>query len=330
MIDIPTLFILGAGASKPYGYPTGAELRADIINNYSKYFDRLKDVVQRDLGNALHIGRQIKKFVDIFSKSSISSIDKFLSLNPNYAACGKIAITLSILNSEKTSRFRVDMETANEDWYTFLFNKMMDGLNKPNDYENFCKNKVAFITFNYDRSLEYILYDSFFHSFHQNRKDIEFKIDNLVPFPIIHVYGTVDKIKTINWPAHNYRADFDNYLLIEELSKGIRVIGEERTGESTKDQIKKLLPSYKRIFFLGFGYAQENLEAIDFLNNVTEDMQIYGTAKGMTRKEITDIIISIPSKNKVVMKAPDGRFIPLNSSVVIENINIVDLFKKYL
>jgi len=33
MIKTPTLFILGAGASKPYGYLTGAELRADIINN---------------------------------------------------------------------------------------------------------------------------------------------------------------------------------------------------------------------------------------------------------------------------------------------------------
>jgi len=34
MIDTPTLFILGAGASKPYGYPTGAELRTDIVKQF--------------------------------------------------------------------------------------------------------------------------------------------------------------------------------------------------------------------------------------------------------------------------------------------------------
>ena len=31
MIETPTLFVLGAGASKPYGYPTGPELRSEIV-----------------------------------------------------------------------------------------------------------------------------------------------------------------------------------------------------------------------------------------------------------------------------------------------------------
>jgi len=33
MITIDTVFILGAGASKPYEYPTGKELRLDIYSN---------------------------------------------------------------------------------------------------------------------------------------------------------------------------------------------------------------------------------------------------------------------------------------------------------
>jgi len=31
--NIPTLFILGAGASKPYGYPTGAELSRYVYHD---------------------------------------------------------------------------------------------------------------------------------------------------------------------------------------------------------------------------------------------------------------------------------------------------------
>ena len=33
MIDKQTVFILGAGASAPYGYPTGKQLRQQIIDN---------------------------------------------------------------------------------------------------------------------------------------------------------------------------------------------------------------------------------------------------------------------------------------------------------
>jgi len=34
MIKEKTVLILGAGASKPYGFPTGEELRREIIDNY--------------------------------------------------------------------------------------------------------------------------------------------------------------------------------------------------------------------------------------------------------------------------------------------------------
>jgi len=43
------------------------------------------------------------------------------------------------------------------------------------------------------------------------------------------------------------------------LSKRIRVIG-ERVGDRT-NEAKDLISNAKRILFLGFGYAQENLEA---------------------------------------------------------------------
>lgn len=41
MINTPTVFILGAGASVPYGYPTGASLRASIIRNFCNDLQQL-------------------------------------------------------------------------------------------------------------------------------------------------------------------------------------------------------------------------------------------------------------------------------------------------
>lgn len=36
MISEDTVFVLGAGASAPYGYPIGSELRDDVCLNFMK------------------------------------------------------------------------------------------------------------------------------------------------------------------------------------------------------------------------------------------------------------------------------------------------------
>lgn len=48
MIANPTTLILGAGASKPFGYPTGAELRRQIIKRVGM---RFQDPVYEELLN---------------------------------------------------------------------------------------------------------------------------------------------------------------------------------------------------------------------------------------------------------------------------------------
>lgn len=298
MIDIPTLFILGAGASNPYGYPTGDGLRADIINNFDSYFNKLLDINPPNIPlNVLQTQRAIPRFIEHFKGSSIASIDKYLALNPIDSYIGKIAITLSILKSERESCFREDIKDTDEDWYKLLFNRMTSSFNKPDDYKHFCDNKVAFITFNYDRSLEYFLYDSFYHSFYEKRHDIENNIENYVSFPIIHVYGSVANISPADWYKNgcNYYGNFNYFKSVENLSERIRVIGEERSDNGIKEQIEDLLKNYERIFFLGFSYAQDNLEAIDLLKNINKKTtRIYGTAYGMKRKEIKDISRRFP------------------------------------
>lgn len=284
MIDIPTVFILGAGASAPYGYPTGTQLRKKIISEFSeKYYILLqKDprVRKKFLGSHKE---KANAFVDVFKTSGIESIDKFLSLSPSFTDIGKIAITLTIFREEKTSDFyeETSLIDAKQNWYKLLFNHMTYELQKPSDFVNFRENRVAFITFNYDRSLEYYLYKSFLSAFHDKREEIKTSIEDCIPFPIIHVYGKVDEIK---WHGGSeYKADFD-LKTIEKLSQNIRVIG-ERTND-LKDEIAKIISLHKRIFFLGFGYADENMDSMGMPGLVNEEWNIYGTAKGMTNKEI--------------------------------------------
>ena len=234
--------------------------------------------------------RESEKFIAAFDKSSIESIDKFLALNPNFSYYGKLAIIISIHKREKLSKSRGEVDDE-QDWYKLLFNRMISSFNKPSDFDKFSENKVAFITFNYDRSLDHFIHESFDNSFLQNRHDIEsayltrssINRNKYIPFHFIHVYGQVDEIKW--YGGFDYKEKFA-FPDIKRLSKNIRVIGDRADN---KIKITEIINESKRIFFLGFGYAKENMDSIGILDIINDDREIYGTAKGMTAKEIRDV-----------------------------------------
>ena len=321
MIDIPTVFILGAGSSKPYGYPTGAELRELIINEFPNELSILLKRSSIPPNKRQNHFDAAKKFVDAFDNSSVVSIDKYLSLNPIFSYYGKLAIMLIISKKEALSKFREKIEYG-QDWYKLLFNRMISTFNEPSDFDKFRENKVAFITFNYDRSLEYFIYESFYYTFWEKRHDIESAFVSLegikkyIPFPFIHVYGQVDKIKEHG--GSDYREKFA-FSDIEKLSENIRVIGERANNIA---EIKKIITESKRIFFLGFGYAKENMDSIGILDIINEDWKIYGTAKRKTAKEIEDVQSAF---RRTFSKPLTPRFSPN-----IEDANCYELLRKYL
>jgi hypothetical protein len=125
----------------------------------------------------------------------------------------------------------------------------------------------------------------------------------------------------------DYRRNNGYFSMVEKRSTGIRIIGEERTGngESVKDQIKELLTKYKRIFFLGFGFDKDNLNAIDLPNKVNNDWSILGTAKGMTAGEIDE------ARSRINIKFPDyARHDPRYSNPVLKDVDSCSLLRQYL
>lgn len=323
MIDTPTLFILGAGASVPYGYPTGLDLRAEIVKYYAKHLqDALEDESDYTNVDRVRYQRDAEEFMGVFRDSSIYSIDKFLSLNPSLAQKGKLSITLNMLEHEKKSQFRELIEKEEyrwQDWYMLLFNRMISTFKNSDDFENFKNNKIAFITFNYDRSLEFFLYDSFTNAFTDQRNKIdehhkdEGNLSGLFPFPIVHVYGQVG---TSGWAANGrtYRLPY-NFFDILGLSEGIRVIGERTNG--IEDRIDDLFRKYERIFFLGFSYADENLEALGIPDNLTKEHLIFGTTLGLEDREIRKISKKIQGKRGAL-------------NIYLEKANSYQLLRKYL
>lgn len=96
MIKEKTVFILGAGASVPYGYPTGKELRYEIIQNHP---ERLKRAISHGVNktSAKEPIGDAKSLAEKFEKSSTESIDLFLARNHRLSQTGKLAILLTLL-----------------------------------------------------------------------------------------------------------------------------------------------------------------------------------------------------------------------------------------
>ena len=105
MIKIPTVFVLGAGASKPYGYPTGIELRNKIIHRFHERLNNFsfsgKELSEANRRNLIHKSQDLTVR---FERSGIYSIDKFLSLNTNLSNIGRMAIAHHIIQAEISSQ----------------------------------------------------------------------------------------------------------------------------------------------------------------------------------------------------------------------------------
>ena len=307
------VFVLGAGASCPYGFPTGKDLREQILSKYPSdclsYLsnkERVKPLTSQEV-------RLAKEFVQKFRKSTTKSIDLFLARNPEFSRVGKRAIIFRILDAERASGFREKSRYRNQDWYTWLFEQMTDEFLRKEDYSRFNENDVCFITFNYDRSLEHFLYDSLVNSFIGIPEDKI--IEQLNQIKICHVFGQVGPLE---WQGQysetKYRVSVSN-INVDALCDNIKIIHEK--GENPKlEEAQKLISKAHRVFFLGFGYAEENLDALGFPDVFAGVQKVLGTAMGFTKIEIDKIwsLFNMGSK----------------SSLVIEDLDCLTFLRKYL
>jgi hypothetical protein len=214
----PILFIVGAGASIPYGYPTGAGLLAEILADKT-------------------ISAELKELLEF---NEPFSIDVFLAQhcgdNPALTLEAKKLIVKHILLKE--DRSKIYQKNANG-WYHFLWNmlcnKLMDIVKKPKD-ERLAALKEDFdipfrvITFNYDVSLDYYLLSRIWRA---NMLEVEEKKELLKKMrdAIVHVYGSVRDVPWDNpeWTeSEEKKVDLNNKKYPTLILKSINLIDNQK------------------------------------------------------------------------------------------------------
>jgi hypothetical protein len=296
MTEKRTVFILGAGASCPYGFPTARDLRRQILSGFEdRYLNYLGGAGEQIGAERRAAGypslRDAKRFLERFDRSGNESIDLFLSRNPQFEEVGKMAICLSILYAEKESSFRERVTKPEQDWYFHLYNTLTRQAMQKEGYRLFGENPTAFVTFNYDRSLEHFLFESLLHSFEGiDEKKAKEQLDRT---PIIHVYGRPGPLP---WEQDDdqrvlpYGSDIDDFAVrnLRGIIANIHIVHEEKTNPEL-DKAHEEISRAERLFFLGFGYAEENLKSLGFPGALRPAHRIYGTALGWMPKEVEQI-----------------------------------------
>ena len=181
---------------------------------------------------------------------------------------------------------KMPKEKVQFDWYTDLLGRLTDGLIKKADYSRISENCISFITFNYDRSLEHFMFESLINSFYGIAPEHIRRV--LQEIPVIHVYG---RVAPLDWqescdgkPRIPYRMDV-NAINVPDLIDNLHVVYDERCDPDL-EKARELVSQAERVFFLGFGYAKENLEVLGLPDVLKTSQRIYGTALGCTPNEI--------------------------------------------
>lgn len=299
------VFIIGAGCSVPYGFPTGAMLMQKLKKfDYGTKFPResydisdifLVDLYQERFGcssaDCKSLGIDIEwslpstndealynqmmdgivlPFSQSIRNSMMVSTDEFLKnrlgqKQNEQTDFGKRLIAYEILKAEQTSRL------WNIDWIQHLFSR----IDQQDNWKEILKQTV-FLTFNYDRVLEYCIFlyltsdkqyaDSDAHAF-------------IKEMQIFHVNGFIGSLEEIPFGA----VENGKY---QEIAKGMETVWEKRKNlnQSEKEKYQDFLKNAERVYFLGFSYIPDNLESIGIPRGaeIIRNAKVYATAMGLS------------------------------------------------
>jgi hypothetical protein len=298
MIEKRTVFVLGAGASMPYGFPSGAELR-DLI-----YQEAL--LQGSELQNTLHLEFGIgpsgtAAFGTAFRRSMQPSIDAFLGKRPDMADVGKLAIAYAICRRELPDT--VFDGGRGDDWYLELWRAMTHDIHDPARLKD---NAVRFVTFNYDRSLEQLMHEGTKNSYGLSDEGAAMSWSAI---PIVHVYGAVGAFGLATsgeWRAYTHATSGDALRI---AAAGIRVVPEARHDDEAFRTAHEWLLWAEQICFLGFGFDPLNVERLA-INPLMEGLaekalsvrlpRVYASVFGLTPREIEERVKKPMNRLKVV------------------------------
>jgi hypothetical protein len=214
---------------------------------------------------------EIEHFRNALKNSGRKSVDAFLEHRIEFLEIGKAATACVLLPHESMDRIFGRNET---NWYEYFFNKLNA------TFEEFDKNSVSVVTFNYDRSLEQYLLTALKNSYGKTSDECLHKLSSL---PIVHLYGQLGDLPPSGGEGIEFGAPL-NPDVLRKAAAGIQIIHEDVAKNPQFQRAHELLSKAERVCFLGFGYDRTNLKRLAGYTG-PPGQEVIGSAKGSTSRE---------------------------------------------
>ena len=286
MFSQSTVLVLGAGASFPYGFPLGKQLK-ESITDFTVNTNIAECKQMQELG---HSEPEILEFHTSLARSDNETIDAFLEDRPSLRRIGTFAIAQVLMRAETEENLYIP---PRRDWYPILYREL--DLKHP----DITPLVSGIVTFNYDRSLEHYLTETTNRTFEGKKRDAA--LTKLSHIPIIHVHGSFGP-----YPDVPYKAQHTT----DEIKRGadsISLIQDANLDEANEfHQARVLISNASEVIFLGFGYDPRNLRRLG-PDLVKGHSLLFGTA------------VDLPSEREEEVKATLRGRIQLDRSHTIVN-----------
>jgi hypothetical protein len=305
MSNKKTLYIIGAGASREAGLPTGYELKEKISSLMDIKVDRIgrelvsgdwsiysalrmyieqPETQEKDINHYLHAAWRIRD-----AMPQAISIDNFIDTHNDdkkIELCGKLAIVRSILDAERSSKLyidpsnfynRLDFHAIEKTWYSNFMKLLTENCTKKNLPERL--DSIALIVFNYDRCIEHFLYNSLQNYYGLNPEDVEKLVNEI---EIYHPYGAVGALPWQSDQSVAFGAELQPHELLSSTNK-IKTFTEGTDPQSSDIlAIRNNVNKADTIVFLGFAYHELNMELLMPDSSTPDRSKLrscFGTAK---------------------------------------------------
>ena len=275
-----------------YGFPSARDLKLEICEGLAGETAPLS----KKLVEYKYSLDKLFTFREELADSNLPSVDHFLERRPDHLYSGKAAIAAALIPKEDPESLR---PAKRERWYEYLFEVMME---RVRSREYFSDNKLSVLTFNYDRSLEFFLFQALKSTFGCSSDEA---VKTLQGIPIVHLYGSLGEFPepARNLPLPEFRGrGYAPQYTKEQLYRAAEMILVPHEKEDRKiyedeafQKAYDILDFAKVLFFLGFGYHSNALKRLNprKMNYIS---MICGTAQGIGEARRQDVLETFDGK----------------------------------
>lgn len=289
------LIILGAGASVDFGFPSGSELM-EIIHSlwncpdeeHVRFYLHSLDANKKNKTiYPYDSSREFanKKIISLSHRlyySSAGSIDDFLSQcsDPVDVDFGKLTILNQFLIRENAAISSTQGEHLfrwQGNWLREFFGREFRKEN-PEKLETYLnENKINFVIFNYERSVEHFLFTAIQNYYDLDAERVKLILRNVSFF---HVYGQIAQLEWQETEAikgckleygENLYSNPKDFETFYECMPNIKIVNEDRgNANSIIEKISLLVKEADRVYIVGFGFLDSNYNLLGIKEYINE------------------------------------------------------------